>query len=147
PARGAPSSFSIFIASSTTSVCPAATASPALTSSLISRPGIGERTVIGAAAPVDLRDGLLGPAPQDPDAGLRFPDLDVDGLSVDAYPDVVDLDDSFPAVDLDGETAAHDSMNDLSRFERDGWRSLRSAFASICRMRSRVTSKSCPTSS
>ncbi len=35
----------------------------------------------------------------------------------------------------------------LSCFERLGWRSLRSAFASIWRMRSRVTSKSCPTSS
>ncbi len=33
------------------------------------------------------------------------------------------------------------------RRARLGWRSLRSAFASICRMRSRVTSKSCPTSS
>jgi len=32
-------------------------------------------------------------------------------------------------------------------FERLGWRSLRSALASICRMRSRVTSKSWPTSS
>src|SRR2546426_3864966 len=35
----------------------------------------------------------------------------------------------------------------LSRSERDGWRSLRNAFASICRMRSRVTSNCLPTSS
>ena len=34
------------------------------------------------------------------------------------------------------------SMNDFSRRERLGWRSLRSALASIWRMRSRVTSKS-----
>src|SRR5437660_10114948 len=34
-----------------------------------------------------------------------------------------------------------------SFLERDGWRSLRSALASICRMRSRVTAKSWPTSS
>jgi hypothetical protein len=46
-----------------------------------------------------------------------------------------------------GRSAAQESMNDFSCLERLGWRSLRSALASICRMRSRVTSKSCPTSS
>src|SRR5467141_1715726 len=35
----------------------------------------------------------------------------------------------------------------LSRSDLDGWRSLRSALASICRMRSRVTSNCLPTSS
>jgi len=39
------------------------------------------------------------------------------------------------------------SMKLFSCLLRDGCRSLRRAFASICRMRSRVTSKSCPTSS
>jgi hypothetical protein len=39
------------------------------------------------------------------------------------------------------------SMKLLSCLLRDGCRSFRSAFASICRMRSRVTSKSWPTSS
>ena len=62
PARGAPSSFSIFIASSTTIVCPAFTASPTFTSTLISRPGIGERTVTGAApAAARLGRGDRGP--------------------------------------------------------------------------------------
>jgi hypothetical protein len=39
------------------------------------------------------------------------------------------------------------SMKLFSCLLRDGWRSLRSALASIWRIRSRVTSKSCPTSS
>jgi hypothetical protein len=39
------------------------------------------------------------------------------------------------------------SRNDLSLSERLGWRSLRSAFASIWRIRSRVTSNCLPTSS
>jgi hypothetical protein len=39
------------------------------------------------------------------------------------------------------------STNALRRLLRLGWRSLRSALASIWRMRSRVTSKSWPTSS
>ena len=104
-----------------------------------------------AAAPVDLRDGLLAPAPQDPDARLRLPHLHVDGLAVDVDAILVDDDDAFFAVDANRQPAldrqanvdwTHDSMNDLSRFERDGWRSLRSAFASIWRIRSRVTSKS-----
>jgi len=53
PARGARSSFSIFMASSTTAGWPAATVSPGLTSSLAMRPGMGERMVTGAllAAP------------------------------------------------------------------------------------------------
>src|SRR6185437_6132609 len=50
PARGARSSFSIFIASRTTTVWPACTVSSALTSSLTTRPGIGERIVTGAAS-------------------------------------------------------------------------------------------------
>src|SRR3989441_7058474 len=41
----------------------------------------------------------------------------------------------------------HDSRKLRSFFDRDGCRSLRSALASICRIRSRVTAKSCPTSS
>ena len=46
-----------------------------------------------------------------------------------------------------GCSGAQLSMKLLSCFERLGWRSLRRAFASIWRMRSRVTSKSWPTSS
>src|SRR5216117_2495610 len=41
----------------------------------------------------------------------------------------------------------HDSRKLRSFFDRDGCRSLRSALASIWRIRSRVTAKSCPTSS
>src|SRR5207237_9077164 len=41
----------------------------------------------------------------------------------------------------------HDSKKLRSFLERDGWRSLRSALASICLIRSRVTAKSWPTSS
>ncbi len=39
------------------------------------------------------------------------------------------------------------SKNAFNLLERDGWRSFRSALASIWRMRSRVTAKCCPTSS
>src|SRR5262245_54794330 len=42
---------------------------------------------------------------------------------------------------------ADDSRKLRSFLDRDGWRSFRRALASICRMRSRVTAKSCPTSS
>ena len=99
-----------------------------------------------AAAPVHLRDGLLAPAAQDPDAGLGLRHATSTGCpSTRTPPSSISTIRSLPSM-LDGEpgaaAATHDSMNDLSRFERDGWRSLRSAFASIWRMRSRVTSKS-----
>src|SRR3989454_6454518 len=52
-----------------------------------------------------------------------------------------------PAALAPPRRAGHDSRKLLSFFERDGCRSFRSALASICRMRSRVTAKSWPTSS
>ena len=93
PARGAASSFSIFIASSTTSVCPAVTASPALTSSLIRRPGIGERSVMGAPPAAGRPGGGDRGAP-------RVAHLGGDHQRVASGPS--DLDDQLavPAVDL-----------------------------------------------
>ena len=47
PSRGAFSSFSIFIASTTITPCPALTASPSATSTFTTLPGMGERTGCG----------------------------------------------------------------------------------------------------
>src|SRR6266571_8676967 len=50
-------------------------------------------------------------------------------------------------VSNDPQGRAPDSINALSFLDRDGCRSFLSAFASICRIRSRVTAKCWPTSS
>src|SRR2546430_11046720 len=60
PARGARSSFSIFIASTTTRPAPASTRCPSATSTRTTRPGTGARTTAG---PAPLR---LGPVPLPP---------------------------------------------------------------------------------
>src|SRR5438552_7113666 len=51
PARGARSSFSIFIASTTTRPAPASTRCPSATSTRTTMPGIGARTTAGPAPP------------------------------------------------------------------------------------------------
>ena len=88
------------------------------------------------AAAVDRRHGLLPRRrlAQHPDAGLGLDDLDVQLDAVDArLRPLGELDDPLPAVELDREPRgqSYPSMNDFRRFEREGWRSLRSALASI----------------
>ncbi len=57
PASGAVTACSIFIASTTTSGCPAVTCRPAATCTARTVPGMGDRTVLSAPPARSLRTG------------------------------------------------------------------------------------------
>src|SRR5919106_4300753 len=91
------------------------------------------RTFISALVP----DRILAPEPRDAPS---------DGPTFGQTKGHIHEDRSrHPGVgDSSMKVAAQLSTKERSRFDRDGCRSFLSALASICRIRSRVTSKSCP---
>src|SRR6516165_6118482 len=87
---------------------------------------------------IDDRDDLLAPRNGEPPAGAEI---------------VLDVDHQQDIFAADGRLLQHDgslpdySVNVTSLRASTGWRSFSSALASICRMRSRVTPNTLPTSS